>query len=244
MSLKFYTMGLNIFIEKAEKPFCDQSNNVCAKILGYSDKLELDTAVVDAFIQGNSFLQFVHDKSNESLLYSKSLTKFKETVFHGNGAQDLGNMPVLNPLPVKLPGIPMKNMQGALLNIAKSCKGNSNFNDTIGLDLGILKEVSPAKPEDGTPNLTVKLASGGHPILHATKGEYQGYQVWRDSNDGKGFILANVSLYADYLDLFTIPVAITGTVWNYKAIYIAKGEVVGKWSPIVSILVFNNSTTK
>jgi len=223
-------------IETNEVELGKQSNNFCSKIDKYKDVLKLDADKVTNFKDGNTYMQFVLDISNETLLHSKSLTEHKVIIIRGHGKEVLSDIPTLNPLPVKLPGVPMVNMHSALTKLAKSCSESPNFTASIGFDLGIWAEVTPAKPEEGKPNLTVKLASGGHPILHASKGIYQGFQLWRDIGDAKGFVLINVSQYADYLDVGALPS--TDSIWKYKAIYIHKGELAGKWSEVVTVLVF------
>jgi len=229
---------MEILIERSDPLFVPQSGNFSAKIGNYQGILGLDATKVTAYLNGNKYMQFVYLEHVGIQTYGHSFAQYKQLIFNGHGTQILSDIPVLAAFPTPLPGIPMANMRGALSSLAQDCTRSAAFTNSIGEDLGILKPETSAKPEEGMPNLTVKLTTGGHPILHATKGEYQGYQVWRDGGDGKGYVLIGVSLYADYVDNSSLPDAGTNKQWKYKAIYVQKGAVIGKWSAEVSIMVY------
>ena len=66
---------------------------------------------------------------------------------------------------------------------------------------------------------------------------YQGYQVYKDWGDGKGFVHLQVSLHADFVDNSLLPIEGITQTWRYKVIYYLKGEQVGNFSNIVSVTV-------
>ena len=87
------------------------------------------------------------------------------------------------------------------------------------------------------PPLSAKLSPAGHPILHSLKSIYQGYEVYKDWGDGKGFVAFKTSMQADFIDNSDLPVAGITQVWRYKIVYLLKNEEVGNFSDIVSVTV-------
>jgi len=101
--------------------------------------------------------------------------------------------------------------------------------------LGIFAEPIIDTMGAGTPNLTLKTAGGGHPQLHCTMGEYEGYEVWKDT--GTGFIRFDVSTSPNYTDMTPLPPAGTDVIWTYKVIYRYKNVQIGNWSISIPIAV-------
>ena len=168
--------------------------------------------------------------------YSPSITGFKNLLRYGNGSEVLTIIPI--PLVfATAPDMVAADDQLRFTKLADKIKANLNYTTDIGKGLGIEGSHTPFVPGEGTPDLTGKNASGGHPLLHYTKSEYEGVQLWKDSGDGKGYVMLNVSNHPDYLDLSALPAAGVSALWKYKAVYLYKGAVVGNWSPVISVTV-------
>jgi len=228
------------FIEAADLPFANQMNNFCGKVNNYATLLGLDTAKITALQKSNTLVQLVMVQQEVAQQYGVTFTAYKDLLRYGNGTQILGNLPAPPVYPTPTPAITNANVQADFAELIQDCVKSKNFTTDIGNDLGILKPVTPFDPQAGQPKLTVKTAQGGHPLLHSKIGEYEAFQIWKDSGDGKGFVLLGTSQHPDYLDLTALPaIGITAT-WKYKAIYLYDNQQAGNWSTVVIVTVVGN----
>jgi len=106
-----------------------------------------------------------------------------------------------------------------------------------GITMGIESTNSPFVPGDGTPDLEGAVGSGGHPFFKYTKKKYQGINIYKNSNDGKGFVFSHTVNDPTYTDYATLPAVGVSAVWVYRAFYLYKGEEVGTISKDVSVTV-------
>ena len=224
------------YVKKGDGPFADQlelfANGLPAiqKLFGLTDD-EIKSAVADAALNRWAF-----EVQTQIQKYSPSITGFKNLLRHGKGSELLTTIPI-PPVFAAAPDLVAADDQLRFTKLADKIKANINYTTDIGIGLGIEGVKTPFVPGDGTPNLSGKNANGGHPLLHYTKSEYEGVQLWKDSGDGKGFVMLNVSNHPDYLDLIAFPAAGVSALWKYKAVYLYKGAVVGNWSPVISVTV-------
>ena len=229
---------MKTFILATESGFAAQTNQFCQNIDGLIKPLSLDPAEVAAFKVTNTFVQFIFGEQAGIQSFAKAFTDYKNILHFGPSNALMGDIPLPPVFPSVLPVISMGNARSQFADLIQNCVRSKNFTSTMGITLGFVKAETEEKAEEGTPNLTIKLTTGGHPLLHATKGIYQGYEVWKDINDGKGYSRLATSLYADYIDLSTLPAVGIGVTWKYKVIYILKGVECGNWSAEVTIGVF------
>ncbi len=226
------------YIAKTDLLLAIQILNFCKIIGDYTTLLGLSAAKVASLVQSNPMVQLIVSMHPELMKSSHSFTSYKTLLLHGNKNEILGAIPELPVYPEILPLVPKANVHALFSDIIQDCFKSPNFTENIGIKLGII-DISPLpKPEEATAELTIKLATGGHPLLHVTKGIFQGYEVWKDKGDGKGYIQIATSLYADYLDASELPPLNVSQHWKYKAIYIYKGEPTGNWSTEVGVIVF------
>ena len=221
----------------SDSGFEGQLNQCCTNLDDYATTLNLDAAKVAKLKTTNAFVKFIFNLQIFVQAYAHSLTSYKDQLHTGPSKSLMGAIPNLPVYPAVLPTISMGNARSQFADMIQDCVKSPNFTKDIGIKLGFIKTEAAAKPEEITPLLTIKLTTGGHPILHAKKGIYQGYQVWKDS-DGKGYIKLDISLYPDYTDVSDLPPSGVGKTWKYKVIYILKGEHCGNWSNEVTIGVY------
>ena len=224
------------YLKKGDGPFADQLE-LFAKGLpalqvafGLTDA-EIKSAGADAILNRWAF-----QVQTQIQKFSPSITGFKNLLRYGNGSEVLTIIPI-PPIFGMAPDLVDANDQLRFTKLADKIKANLNYTTDIGIGLGIEGAHTPFVPGAGTPNLSGSNASGGHPLLHYTKSEYEGVQLWKDSGDGKGYVMLNVSNHPDYLDLSALPAAGVSALWKYKAVYLYKGAVVGNWSPVISVTV-------
>jgi len=222
-------------IEASEGPLAAQMNQFTSEISNYESLLGLDPDEVIAFKKLNNFVQFAFPWQGTIQAYAHSFTSYKRQLHFGPSEALMGALPVLPVYPAVIPDIPLGNARTQFSNIIQNCMKSPNFTRDIGIILDILEPEVAEKPEEATPVLTVKHTTGGHPILHTVKGNFGGYEVWKDLIDGKGYHKIDTSLYADYIDNSQLPAIGVAQTWKYKIIYSLKAAQCGNWSNEVSI---------
>ncbi len=225
---------MGTYIKLGDSEFADQLDKFANKILTYQIILgitdeEMDSAKADA-----KLFRWTLGVQNQVKDYAPHVTGFKDLLRYGDGSSVLTSVPV-PPVYDAPPALVAANVQLRFTKLADRIKGSLKYTTDIGKDMGIEVAHSPFVPNDGTPNLTGKTAYGGHPLLHYTKGKYEGAQIWKD--EGTGYKLLAVSNHPDFLDLSALPAAGTSAVWKYKAIFLYQGTVVGHWSAVIEVTV-------
>ena len=77
----------------------------------------------------------------------------------------------------------------------------------------------------------------GHPFLKYPKSKYNGAQIYKNNNDGKGLVKFDKTVNATYLDNSALPPSATAVIWEYVFVFLHKGEEVGTASDAISITV-------
>jgi hypothetical protein len=116
---------------------------------------------------------------------------------------------------------------------------NANYTQAMAQDLGIAAPANNFNPGTGKPALTIDFNHGGHPVLHYTRGEFDGVEIWKDT--GTGFTKLERVTQTTYTDNSTLPTAGQAAVWKYKLIFLYKDTVVGQYSDVVSITVYGQT---
>jgi len=236
--MKSNSIVYKILIQSADGPFAEQTNHFCTEIHNYITLLSLDTTAVTEFKKVNTYIQFVFPWQNTVQAFGVSFTSYKHQLHFGPSEDKMGALPILPVYPLVTPEVPSGNARAMFSTMIQSCIKSTNFTKDIGLFLQIIEPDSIEKLTEPTPVLTVKLTTGGHPILHTIKGDFGGYEVWKDILDGKGYQKLDSSFYPDYIDNSALPAIGVGKTWKYKIIYTLKGVQSGTWSNEVIIGVF------
>ena len=176
-------------------------------------------------------------KQTEVQAFAHGFTLYKDQLHNGPSKLLMGAIPSPPVFPTILPTISMGNARAQYADIIQDCFKSPNFTKDIGIKLGFIIEVA-AKDEPVTPLLITKSSIEGHPVLHTKKGIYQGYEVWKDVGDGKGYFKLDTSLYPDYTDNSALPAIGVSKSWKYKVIYLLAGVHSGNWSNEVTVGVF------
>jgi hypothetical protein len=224
------------YVKTADADFAAQLE-LYAKVLPKYQKL---LSVSDADIKGAAddalYFRWALNVQVQVQAFSPSVTGFKDLLRRGSNNEVLTAQPV-SPVFDLAPDMVAANVEMRYTKSADARKADLNYTTDIGKELGIVAATSVFVPNDGVCVLTVKLSFGGHPLLHYVKGKYEGAQIWKDSGDGKGFVLLATSIHPDYLDLTPLPAAGISATWKYKAILLYKDTQVGKWSAVIEITV-------
>ncbi len=227
---------MGTYVKQGDGAFADQLTLFATKIPVYQALLGITDAEKDSAMADSKLFRWTLDVQIQVQEYAPHITGFKNLLRYGDGSSVLTTVPV-PPVYITPPALVAANVQLRFTKLVDRIKGSLNYTTDIGREMGIEGTHSDFVPNDGTPDLKGKTAFGGHPLLHYTKGKYEGAQIWKDLGDGKGFVLLAVSNHPDFLDLSALPATNASAVWKYKAIYLYKGGVVGNWSPVIEVTV-------
>lgn len=170
--------------------------------------------------------------------FSQSVTAYLNEVKHGVKPGHTGSavptLPVFDAPPTEVqPGALVRVMA-----IANGIKVNVGYNEADGEALGLEGAEVVFNPNEGKPDLTGKRTAGGLPLLHVTKGHYEGYEIWKITNGV--YAKYDRSTHADYIDHIDLPAIGQIAIEKYKAKYLYKGEAVGEWSEEVSVTIYGS----
>ena len=225
-------------IQRAETFLLAQLKQLHDNIGTYKTDLTLTDEEVLAAKAFYTSLKYVLDFETMVLNFSTGFTAYKNWVKEGPSSQISSSMPAAIVYPTPVPVITTGNIISQYAKFTDDIIGNPGFSNKIGIALGFYPVTEDSEaPAEIKPPLSIKLSPAGHPILHSLKSTYQGYQVYKDYGDGKGFIAFDKNLAADFIDNSELPVQGITKTWRYKIIYLQNNKEVGNFSEIVSITV-------
>ena len=228
---------MKITIASTESTLVTQIGKFVENYPTYNSILKVAPAKIINLGKGLAMLAFVVNEQDVIKTFGISFTAYKNSVLNGNQTM-LNAIPVLTAYPAILPELCNGGVEGLLREIAQDCVATGALTETMAIALGLLELATIVDLTLGTANLSSKPSIAGHPKLHCTIGDYDGYEIWRDT--GKGYVMIDVSTIPDFIDYAPLPAIGTSEVWNYKAIYRYKNEQIGNWSIVVSVAVTGN----
>ena len=226
---------IKTYIESTDPKFKIQLNGFCENYPTYASELNVLPSKITALNAGNAVVQVIFSQQEKMQTGGYTFTSFKNLVRNGNGSDVITAYPTLPVYPSVMPPLCDANVEELFKEVIQECVDSGNLSETIAKALGIFAEEVTDTMSSGTPNLTVKTVGGGHPQLHCTMGDYEAYEIWKDS--GAGYSRYDVSTSPNYVDMATLPAVGTNVIWNYKVIYRYKNVQIGNWSVVVSIAV-------
>ena len=230
-------MNMTIFIERQDAAFNLQLKNFVAKIGTYATPLGLTAAQVNAVKADSLYFDYVLNAMITYQTFAHNYTKYKTELRHGH-VSNLGGLPT-PPVLGTAPAVVAADIEARFRALIQSFSKNANFTAAMAQDLGIEAPASNFNPGTGKPVLTIDFNHGGHPVLHYTRGEFDGVEIWKDTN--AGFIKLERITQTTYTDNSTLPAAGQAAVWKYKLIFLYKDQVVGNYSDVVSITVYGQT---
>ncbi len=226
---------MEIVIENTDDGVVDQIGKFLSHYPDYDDILNLPAAKITTLGVVHKFFSFVVAKQHDFKLFGIELTSYKDLLRNGDPLVLMNALPVVPDYPAILPVTCNQGVISFFREITQLCVATHKLTEPMAIALGLIKPPVIGNLIAGKPNLTSKPSNVGHPRLHCTLGDYEGYEVWKDS--GKGFVKLDVSNKPDYVDNSPLPAASVSEVWAYKAIYRYNNVQIGNWSEIMSIAV-------
>jgi len=168
---------------------------------------------------------------------SQQWTSWKNLMRAGGTPPPTG-APVFPVFPVVVPSVE-PGIEQRFRMLAQQIKNNSNYNEGIGIALGI-EGPQQTPPDLSTIQPVLATTISGNQVY--VDWGWQGYSIYLDQcelqvdrGDGKGFILLAYDTTPGYTD--TQPFPTPPAKWTYRAIYCVADSQVGQWSLSVNIVV-------
>jgi len=208
--------------------------NFNAKIGTYAAALGITPAEVTLIGKFFIMLGYILGIIDIVRAFSQDLTKFKEKLMIAPIGTPLGAVPTLT-----LAVAPTPTDAGIFTIIAgyvKRIKGNTNYNEGIGEDLGIIG--ADIILDFGSMQPTLKITFDvERPKIKYKKGGTEGLNIYVDRSDGGGMKFLKYVTKTTYIDTEELPAGVTSAVWTYKGIYVVNDTEVGIPSAAVGVTV-------
>jgi hypothetical protein len=225
---------IHTYVEQTDTKFRIQLGNFCNLYPTYIDELNVLPAKMVRLNKGNAVVQVIFPQQEKLATFGTGFTSYKNLLRWGNNGEVLTAFPTMPTYPETLPALCEANIESLFKEILQDCVDNGMTEATAKI-LGVFAEDVTVLLGEGTPNFSLKLAGGGHPLLHCTIKGYDGFEIWKDT--GTGFIRFDVSTSPNYMDMTPLPPAGTDVIWRYKIIYRYQNLQIGNWSPIIPIAI-------
>jgi len=167
----------------------------------------------------------------------KSFTAFKDMLNEGTARKQQLSVPALP----QLPPVPVPVAPGIFRRIGKlvqRIKARQGYTTVIGVSMGIIGPDQKVNFSKVRPHLKIRMA-GGNFIIYWKKNVFSGIVLFINRNDGKGFMEEKGFLQPPSKLKITLPPGRQSALWQLKARYRLKDDVVGQFSPIVEVAVSN-----
>jgi len=223
---------MSTLINDSDLGFVAQLTTFKEKIGDYATVLGLTTPELEAINNDAEYFTFMVMGASSAKDYSKAWTARKDRARKG-GAASMGPFPVavnLDPLPTEvLPGVEKR-----FSALVASIKTNANYNNDMGIDLGIV--ASGSEPTIDAPVLTIKKEAG-KPVIGFKKGASDGTHIYSRRGSEVDFQFLATDTQSPYVDNRPNLVPGTPEKREYYAYYFKKDETVGDQSAVVSITI-------
>ena len=225
-------------VESAEDKLSTQIVRFCSNYTpAYASLLNVNVTDMTNLNKGSVFLAFILLMMGKLQTSAITFTAYKDLLLSGKGGGALGALPILTVYPTipAPPPVALADLISLFRDIIQQCVNSGNLTEDMAKALGIFEEPDVLTLEAGTPVLSLKAMSAGHPTLHTIIGNYDGFEIWKDS--GAGFVFLNVSNGPNYTDTSALPASGVDALWKYRIIYRYKNAQVGNWSATLSVAV-------
>jgi hypothetical protein len=159
---------------------------------------------------------------------------YKDLLKGGAENSPLGPVPVFNNLPA--PTVVPAGIFSRLSKLIMTIKGNPNYSDDVGGNLGIIGAEQDRELSDLKPELKIKMEAG-YPKIIWKKGKADSLDIYVNRSDGKGFVYLANDASPDFNDKTNLNGTDKTAEWIYKAIYRVKDDQVGSFSDEASIVM-------
>lgn len=209
-------------------------NNFASKISVHAPVLGISQQLVTSVQNDMQMFTYMVNVTNSFKAGLSEIVGYKDILKNGNENMPLNPVPVFNntPPPTLVPAGIFRRVSKLIMTI----KGNPNYNESIGEDLGIIGTEQSRDTMEMKPVLKIRTEAG-KPRIIWKKGDADSLDIYVDRGDNKGFVYLANDFSPDYTDNTPLSGESRTAEWRYKAIYRLKDEQVGSFSDEVSVTV-------
>lgn len=211
--------------------------NFVAKIANYETTFGLTAGQMDAFRTiCNSYIE-IYDKTEQIRASNKDLTAWQRAIFIG---EPRGNVAPNPPTfaPIIMPAGAFIGIYEEFRELVGYIKNHPAYTENIGHDLMIVGEDSNGDSlTDGSPELKLAAKNDTQVEIAFKKGEANAIEIQYRKAGTENWLLADKPTNSPILHSpqFTSPDQ--AEKFEYRAIFLAKNQRIGAWSPIYTITV-------
>lgn len=223
------------FIKPNDQHFAQQIYQFGQQLPNYLTILGI-TATEQAQAQADAaYMKWIIDCLEITRQFSESWTNFKDNARNGVEGLPL-NPPVAPEFPEMPPVAVPSGIEERFSKLAARCKSSRNYTKAIGESLGIEIPQSDFNPNEGKPEVKIRLNGDGKPEILWKKGKFDGVAIERREENGN-FTRLDTDLRPNYTDNSAIAPAGQAKKYYYRLRYLYKEALVGFWSDEVAITV-------
>ena len=216
----------------------DQFSNALNGLIGptaLATKYGYTTAELLEIKNDAAYFRYWYSKHGAGAIYAKAWVDKEHEARKGTGptpsAWPVGT-PITSPPTDVAPGLEKR-----FRTKAKKAKDQVIYVPADGVTMGIEASSTPFNPAIGKPDLKITLSAGGHPNIDYLKSGWKGINIYKNSNDGKGWVFLHTCNDPSFADLSPLPAVGVSAAWIYKGIYLFGGQEVATMSNDVTVTV-------
>jgi len=209
--------------------------NLANKIGTYAPTMGISPAEVASIVNDAAMFKYVLRMQEVFKTFKQSLSAYKNLLRDGQQSETPSPLPVAPTLPA--PPTPVNDgIFWRARKLVARIKASTNYNESIGEDLGIVGDERTVDTLELKPELKSRVEAG-HPVIIWKKGTASALDIYVDRKDGKGFVFLTTDTQPDYIDKYPMPKGVESLVWEYKGIYRMADKQVGQFSEPIQVTV-------
>lgn len=227
-------MAKQFYLPNSDEGKMTWLNNLAVKLPNHAATLGISSETVTSVQNDAGMFSYMINLVNSFKTGLSERVGYKDIIKNAPEGTALGPLPVFNHTPP--PAVVPAGIFIRVRRLVQNIKSNTNYNESIGNDLGIIGAETDDAIMEMKPVLKIKMTAG-KPEIVWKKGNADSIDIYVDRGDGKSFVyLANDS-NPNFTDLTPLSEGISMAEWKYKAIYRIKDEQVGQYSDVASAIV-------
>ncbi len=223
------------YISDSDRGKAQFLTNLANKIGTYAPTLGISPDEVASIVNDAAMFKYILRMQEAFKTFKQGLSAYKNQLRDGRQSETPSPLPIAPTLPAP-PTLVNNGILWRARKLVARIKGSTNYNESIGEDLGIVGDERTVDTLELKPELKSRVESG-HPVIIWKKGVADRINIYVDRKDGAGFVFLATDSHPDYIDKHPMPKGVESAVWDYKAIYLLGDEQVGQFSDVIQVTV-------
>ncbi len=221
------------FQPNRDADFAKWLENLATKLPGYREPLSISAEDIARVVKSSAFFKFMLDRIDIEKSYAQAMVGFKEILRNGGKNENSNGYPPPPPA-ARPPEAVEPNVAEFMGRLVKTIKGNVNYTEAIGRDLGIIGSEKSGLSPDMKPVLKISL-NAGKPVISYKKLAAAGIDLYVSRDNETVFSFLATAMKPKFEDASVIHGS--SEKWGYKAIYRDKDRQIGQFSDVASVVV-------